>query len=193
MRHSWTKYAFWVVNKKKWRKWWRLLHCTYLLTLMVYLFSQWTPSVQIMYFMFDWSIYRLFVLHRAWQRDSLQIMSIVYICSTWGIVVIKKRFETWIMFFFLFDCSIYRLFMLNTGWKRDSLQIIIFVYVCLTWDVFEIKNLFWDVNNKKWRKWCKFVSPFLSNSTFGLIVLTKGNKCPNEIFYVRLVDLQTMR
>jgi hypothetical protein len=38
---------------------------------------------------------------------------------------------------------------------------------------------FWDVNNKKWRKWCKFVSHFLYKNTYGLPVLTKDTKCPN--------------
>jgi hypothetical protein len=31
-----------------------------------------------------------------------------------------------------------------------------------------INNAFWDVNNKKWRKLCKFASPFLFNKTYGL-------------------------
>jgi hypothetical protein len=63
---------------------------------MAYLCSQWTPNVQINYFMFVWSIYRLFVLNRAWKRVSLQIMVFVYICSPWGTVELKTRFETWI-------------------------------------------------------------------------------------------------
>jgi hypothetical protein len=33
------------------------------------------------------------------------------------------------------------------------------------------KNAFWDVINKKW---CKFVSPFLFNNTYGLPALTKN-------------------
>jgi hypothetical protein len=52
------------------------------------------------------------------------------------------------------------------------------------------KYAFWDVNNKKWRKWCKFVSPFISNNTSGLPVLTKGTKCRIQLFYVWLVVLQ---
>jgi hypothetical protein len=43
-------------------------------------------------------------------------------------------------------------------------------------------NTFWDVNNKKWPKWCKFVSPILCNNTYGLPVLTKDTKCPNQVF-----------
>jgi hypothetical protein len=46
------------------------------------------------------------------------------------------------------------------------------------------------VNNKKWRKLNKFVSPFLNNNTYGLPVLTKDKKCANQDFYVWLVDLQ---
>jgi hypothetical protein len=73
-----------------------LFHLPYLITLMVYLCSQWTIKVQIKYFMFDWSIYELFVLNRGWKRDYFQIMKFVYVCSTWSIVELKTRFETWI-------------------------------------------------------------------------------------------------
>jgi hypothetical protein len=72
-----------------------LFHLSYLITLMVYLCSQWTLKFQMKYFMFDWSIYRLFVLNRRWKRDSLHIIIFVYVWSTWGIVVLKTRFEAW--------------------------------------------------------------------------------------------------
>jgi hypothetical protein len=88
--------AFWDVNNQKWHKCLCLFHLPYLITLMVYLCSQWTLNVNIKYFMSDWSIYRLFVLNRAWKLDSFQIMIFVYICSTWGIVELKTRLETWI-------------------------------------------------------------------------------------------------
>jgi hypothetical protein len=52
------------------------------------------------------------------------------------------------------------------------------------------KNMFWDVNNKKWRKRCKFVSPFLFNNIYGLPVLKMDTKCPNQVLYVCFVDLQ---
>jgi hypothetical protein len=71
-------------------------HVSYLITLMAYLFSQWTTNVQINYFLFDWSIYRLFVLNRGWKRNSLQIIIFVFFCSTWIIFELKTRFETWI-------------------------------------------------------------------------------------------------
>jgi hypothetical protein len=45
-----------------------------------------------------------------------------------------------------------------------------------------IKNAFWDINNEKWRKWCKFVSPFLFNNTYGLPVLTIDTKYPFKYF-----------
>jgi hypothetical protein len=73
-----------------------LVHFSYLMSLMVYLRSQRTPNVQMKYSMFDRSIYRLLVLNRGCKRDSLQIMIFVYVCSTWGIIELKTRFETWI-------------------------------------------------------------------------------------------------
>jgi hypothetical protein len=71
-------------------------HLSYLITPMAYLCSQWTPKVQIKYFTFDWSIYRLFVLNRTCKGDSLQIIIFVYICSILGIGEPKTRFHTWI-------------------------------------------------------------------------------------------------
>jgi hypothetical protein len=67
-----------------------------LITIMAYLCSERIPNIQINYFMFDCCIYRLFVLNRGWKRVSILIMIILYVCSTWGIVELKTRFETWI-------------------------------------------------------------------------------------------------
>jgi hypothetical protein len=68
-----------------------LFNLSYLITLMIYLWSQRTPNVKINYFMFDWSMNRLFVLNRGWKRVSLQIVLFVYVFSTWGIVELKTR------------------------------------------------------------------------------------------------------
>jgi hypothetical protein len=119
-----------------------LVHISYLITHMAYLWSPRTPNAQIKYFMFDLSIYRLFVL--------------------------------------------------NTTLKRDSLQMMIFICVSSTWSIVHIKDAFWYVNNNKWLKWSKFVSPFSFNNTYGLPVFTKDTKRPNQVFYVWLVDLQTI-
>jgi hypothetical protein len=73
-----------------------LFHISYLITLMDYLRSQRKPKVQIKYFMFEWSIYRLFVTNIYLKHESLHIMIFVYDCSTWGIIKLKTRFETWI-------------------------------------------------------------------------------------------------
>jgi hypothetical protein len=54
------------------------------------------------------------------------------------------------------------------------------------------KNAFWDVSNTKWRKWCKFVSPFLFNNNYGLSALTTHTKWPNEVLYVLLDDFHTI-
>jgi hypothetical protein len=74
----------------------RFFHFTYLITLVAYLCSQWTPNIQNKNFMFDWSIFPLFVLNRAWKRYSIQIIIFVYVCSTLKLVDLKTRFETWI-------------------------------------------------------------------------------------------------
>jgi hypothetical protein len=93
-----------IVVLKTWFNTWKarndangvnLFHLSYLITLMAYLCWQWTPNVQIKYFMFDWLSYRSFVLNTAWKRDCLQMMIFVNVCSTWGMVEIKTRFETW--------------------------------------------------------------------------------------------------
>jgi hypothetical protein len=38
------------------------------------------------------------------------------------------------------------------------------------------KNAFWEMNNNKWRNWCKFVPPFLFNNSYGIPVRTKDTK-----------------
>jgi hypothetical protein len=35
--------------------------------------------------------------NRGWKRDPYQIMICVHVCSTWSLVEIKTRFETWII------------------------------------------------------------------------------------------------
>jgi hypothetical protein len=117
-----------------------------------------------MYFMFDRSNYRLFVLNRGWKRFSLHIMIFVYVCSTWGIVELQTRFDTWItrkevngvglshhsylITLMAYLCSQLtpnfqiKYFIIDWGWKRDSLQLIIFVFVCSTWNIVELKTRF---------------------------------------------------
>jgi hypothetical protein len=106
---------------------------------MAYLCTQRTRKVQIKYFMFEWSIYRLFVTYRSW-KTCLPPNNDIRIC--------------------LFD--------MRHIWT---------------------KNAFWDLNNKKWRKWCNFILSFLFNDSYGLPVLTMGTNCPNQVIYVCLVDL----
>jgi hypothetical protein len=88
-----TRFKTWITSNDV--KGVSLFHLSYLITLMDYLCSQWTPHVQIKYFMSNWSIYRLFVINRGWKPDPPQIMILVYICSTWGTVELKTWFETW--------------------------------------------------------------------------------------------------
>jgi hypothetical protein len=66
-----------------------LFHLSYLITLMAYLCSQSSPISKSIFY--DWVC-----LNRCWKRDSLQIWIFVYFCSTWSVVELKTRFETWI-------------------------------------------------------------------------------------------------
>jgi hypothetical protein len=54
------------------------------------------------------------------------------------------------------------------------------------------KYSIWNVNNKKLCKWFNFVLPILFNNIYVLPVLTKDTKCSNLVFYVWLVDLQSI-
>jgi hypothetical protein len=89
-----TRFETWItrndVNGVSW------FHLSYLITLWAYLCSQNTLNVQIVYFMFDCSIYRLFVPNTGGKIDSLQMMIFVNVCSTWSMVGLKTRFKTWI-------------------------------------------------------------------------------------------------
>jgi hypothetical protein len=46
--------------------------------------------------MFYWLIYRSFVPDTGWKNVSLKMMIFVNDCSTWSMVELKTRFETWI-------------------------------------------------------------------------------------------------
>jgi hypothetical protein len=70
-----------------------LFHLPYLITLMTYLCSQWTPNVQINLFMLHWSIYELFVLTTGWTRESIQLNIFVNVCSTWKLVELITFWE----------------------------------------------------------------------------------------------------
>jgi hypothetical protein len=93
MKHRWIKtlYETWIkindVNGVC------FFYHPYLITLMAYLCSQRPPNVQIKYVMFDWSIYRLFVLNMVRKLDSFQMNVFVYCSSTWSMLQLKTCFE----------------------------------------------------------------------------------------------------
>jgi hypothetical protein len=93
MKHRRTKTRFetWITRNVEVVCLW---HLSYLITVMAYLWLQWTQNVQINYV--DWSIYRRFVLNMAWKRDSLQMLKLENVCSTLSMVQMKTRFETWL-------------------------------------------------------------------------------------------------
>jgi hypothetical protein len=140
-KHSRSKNAYWDVNNKKWRKWCKFLSPFYLITLMAYVCSQRPPNVKIKYFMFDWSIYRLFVLNRGWKHDSLHIMVYVYVSSTWSIIELKTRFETWITRNDVNGLRLYNLYYLITlmaylcSQMTPNVQI---KYIMFDWSIYRL-------------------------------------------------------
>jgi hypothetical protein len=95
MQSSWSKNAFWGVNNKKWHKWCKFVSY-FLYNYGLPVFTMDTKRPNQVFIMFDLSIYRLFVLNGGWKLTYLQIMLFVHACSTWSIVELKTRFETWI-------------------------------------------------------------------------------------------------
>jgi hypothetical protein len=203
---------------KKWLKCLGLFNLSYLINHMAYMCSQLSSNVKIMYFTFNWSIYRVIVLNRAWKHFSLQIMLFVYVCSSWSVVELKTRFEKWITRNYLHGVSLFHLsylitlkaylwsqwtpnvqikyfmFDLQTTCAKNGLETLFSPHDDIRKCLLDMKhgstkNAFCVVNNKKWRKWCKFVSPFLFNITYGLPVLTMDTKCQNQVFSFLFVDL----
>jgi hypothetical protein len=86
---------------------------------------------------------------------------------------------------------VYRSFVPNTGWKHVSLKLMIFVNDCSTWSIVELKTSF-----EKWitRNDVKgvLVSPFLFHNTYRSPVLTYETGWPNEVYYVWVVDAQSI-
>jgi hypothetical protein len=152
MKNGWIKNAFWDVNNKKCSKWCTFFNLSYLITLMAYLCSQWTPNDQIKYCVLDWSIYRLFVLYGGWKRDSIEIMIFVYVSTTCSIVKLKMRFETWITWNDVNGVSLFNLSHLITVmahlWpqRAQNTQIKLFLF---DWSIYRllVLNTGWKCDN----------------------------------------------
>jgi hypothetical protein len=95
MQPSWIKNAFWGLNNKKWHKCCKFVsHFLYNNGLPVLTMDTKYPNQVIL--MFDWTIYRLFLLNTGWKLIHLKIMIFVHVCLSWSILVLKTPFETWI-------------------------------------------------------------------------------------------------
>jgi hypothetical protein len=114
-----------------------LFNLIYLIILMAYQCSWRKPNVKINYFVFHWSLYRLFVLNTGWKTDSLQMMNI-RICllniktgsnenAFWD--VNNKKWRIWYKFDgpFLFNNS-YGLPVLTKGIKILNQVFYVFLY-----------------------------------------------------------------
>jgi hypothetical protein len=125
---------------------------SYLITLMVYLCSERTPNAQIKNFMFDWSIYRLFVLNTGCKLDSLHILIFVYVCFARSMVQIKTRFQTWITKNYVIRVIMFHLSYLITImaylWSQwtPTVQIKFFMF---HWSIYRLFVL-----NRGWKRNC---------------------------------------
>jgi hypothetical protein len=142
IKHCSTKNAFWDLNNKKWRKWYKYV----------------SP------FLFN---------------------------NTWGLPVLTTdaKCENQLFYVWLFyqQCSCAKYGIETRFYPNDDVR-----KGLTDMKLGSTKNACWDVNKKEWNKWCEYDSPFLFNETYVLHVLTKDTKCPNEVFYVWLVDLQAI-
>jgi hypothetical protein len=121
--------------------------------------------------------------------NGVRFIHLSYLTNLMAYLCSQRTPNVQIMFL-MFDWSIHRLLVLNTSWKPDSPQIIIFANICFTLGMFEIKTRFemwikWNVNGVS-------LSPSLPYNTYGLPVLTKDTKCPIQVFYFWIDDLQTI-
>jgi hypothetical protein len=150
MRHIWSKICFEAWITANGLNGICLYHFSNLITLMALLCSQWTPNVQMKYLMFDWSIYRIFVLNRDWKRDSLQMMVFFNVCSTWSMVELKTRFETWITRNDVNGVSLFNFTYLITlkaylcSQREPNVQIKHFVFECSICRLF-VLNMSWKL------------------------------------------------
>jgi hypothetical protein len=85
-------------------------HLYNLITYIAYLRSDLTLKDQIKDFLFDWSNNILFEINTGWIYYSLQLTIFVNVCSTFSVVALKTRFETWII---RNDVNGVRLFLLS--------------------------------------------------------------------------------
>jgi hypothetical protein len=109
------------------------------------MYSQRTPNFENKYFMFDWAIYKRFVLNRRWKRDYLEIMILVNACSTLSIVELKTRFDSRITYdvngvsLFHFSHLITLMAYLCSQWT-PNVQIMYFMFV---WSIYRLFVLNW--------------------------------------------------
>jgi hypothetical protein len=85
-----------------------------LIKLKAYLSSQRTPNVQINYFVFHCSIYRLFVLNSVWKSDSIQMINIRKCLLDMKHGTTKNGFESWITRKDVYGTSLMHLYYLIT-------------------------------------------------------------------------------
>jgi hypothetical protein len=105
---------------------------SYLITLVLYMCSHCSINIQIVVFIFEWSIYILFLLNRWWKLlDPLQMIKFVYVCSTCSAVELKTRYETWITRNVVNGLNLFHL----------SYLITLTTYLCSQWPQMNISSI----------------------------------------------------
>jgi hypothetical protein len=113
MKLSWTKSAFWDVNNKKLRKWSKCVYLSYLITHDLRVLTMGTKCPNEVLYVWLVDLQAICDKQRL-EKYSHQIIIFVYICSTWGTVELKTRFETWIKRSNVIGVSLYHLSYLIT-------------------------------------------------------------------------------
>jgi hypothetical protein len=120
--------------------------------------------------MFDWSNYRLFVVNRGWKLVSLEIMIFVYVASTWNLVELKTRFETWVKRNDVNGGSLFQLSYLITlmAYLCSQLTSVHIMYLMFDWSTYRLFVL-----NNAWKRVSLQLMLFVYIcSTWGLVNLT---------------------
>jgi hypothetical protein len=82
----------------------------------------------------------------GWKRDSLQIMIFVNVCSTWSMVQLETRFETWITRNDVYGVSLFHLYYLITlvaylcSQRAPNAQINYFMLDCSIYTLFVLNR-----------------------------------------------------
>jgi hypothetical protein len=121
-----------------------------LIKLKAYLSSQRTPNVQINYFVYHWSIYLCYIGVGNPIRSKCYIF--LNVCSTWSMVQLKTRFESWITRKDAYGISLMHLYYLITlmahlcSQRTPNFQVKCFMFALTIYRLF-VLNRGWELHS----------------------------------------------